>query len=42
MSNYGKILQQFTKLGHNENTNFTEQSMKRVLNEICSKNTGIR
>jgi hypothetical protein len=31
MSNYGKVLQQFSKLGFNENSNLSEADIKRAL-----------
>lgn len=42
MSNTSKIMQQFTKLALNENSNLTETEMKRTLDEICLRNAGMR
>lgn len=42
MSNYNKILDQFTKFGYNENTAISETEIKRTLDQICQKNAGLR
>ena len=38
MSNYNKILQQFTRLGLSEGSSLSEAEMKRALDEIASRN----
>lgn len=42
MSNYTKILSQFTRMGYTENTTLNEADLKRVLDDICYKNANIR
>jgi hypothetical protein len=42
MSNTSKIMQQFTRLNLNENSNLSETEMKRTLDEICLRNAGMR
>jgi hypothetical protein len=41
MSNYDKILQQFTKLKYNENSRLSEGEIKKALDDICKKNASL-